>query len=193
MFLYYMFNKPATCITARRDPRHKTVMDYFPEELRDVVFPVGRLDKDTEGLLLLTNDGALAEHLTHPKHEIPKIYRVTVRGKVDEPTLRALCTPMRIDGYRIRPVKTRLCTYHTAKDRTVLEMALFEGRNRQIRKMCATVGLEITRLCRIAIGDLRLGTLPPGKWRLLSDEEIQYLFGKPSTTASHVKKGTPHA
>jgi len=179
-----MLNKPRGVVTTMHDEKGRPDVSALVADLGTRVYPIGRLDMDSDGLLLLTNDGTLAEHLTHPRHEIPKIYRVTVRGAVDKSTLERLSSPMLIDGYRIRPVKVRLISTDEPSNHTVLEMALFEGRNRQIRKMCASVGLSVTRLCRIAIGKLSLSSLPVGKWRPLSNEEIQYLMGQ-----AQIKKG----
>ena len=191
-----LLNKPRGIVTTMHDEKGRPTVASLVTDLGTRVYPIGRLDMDSDGLLLLTNDGALAEHLMHPRHEIPKIYRVTVRGAVDAPTLTALGRPMVLDGYRIRPVKTRICAHDSEHNRTVLEMELYEGRNRQIRKMCAAVGLEITRLCRIAIGEIALGSTPSGKWRMLTDKEIQYLMGTADTLARSTeqnKKGLPHA
>ena len=183
-----LLNKPRGVVTTMHDEKGRPTVASLVADVGTRVYPIGRLDMDSDGLLLLTNDGALAEHLTHPRHEIPKIYRVTVRGRVDEPVLAALGRPMLLDGYRIRPVKVRLCSYDAAHNCTVLEMALHEGRNRQIRKMCASVDLTVTRLCRIAIGKLSLGHTPVGKWRRLTEEEIPYLMGQ-----APVGTGQPHA
>lgn len=183
-----MLNKPRGVVTTMQDEKGRPTVASLVADLGMRVYPIGRLDMDSDGLLLLTNDGRLAEHLTHPRHEIPKIYRVTVRGVVDEPTLERLRSPMLIDGYRIRPVRVRIVSANKQSGTTTLEMPLLEGRNRQIRKMCAAVGLSVTRLCRIAIGELSLSSLPVGKWRLLSEEEIQYLLGNAQS-----KKGAPHA
>jgi pseudouridine synthase len=128
---------------------------------------------DSDGLLLLTNDGALTNKLTHPRHKIPKIYRVTVAGSVTEQQLATLRAPMLIDGYEILPVKTDLISKNGSQ--AILEMTLYEGRNRQIRKMCDAASLKIKRLCRIAIGKLCLGELPVGKWRYLTEDEVAYL------------------
>ena len=130
---------------------------------------------DSEGLLLLTNDGELTNRLTHPKHEIPKIYHVKIRGTVTAEQVKALSSAMDIDGYRILPVKTELIS--VKDDTSVLRMTLFEGRNRQIRKMCESQSLTVLRLCRIAIGDLKLGNLAPGKWRYLTKTQVDYLKG----------------
>ena len=137
------------------------------------VYPVGRLDCDSEGLLILTNDGELTERLTHPRHEIAKYYNVTVKGIVTEEQRKKLGSAMEIDGYRIRPVKNEVVTMRD--DKTVLRLELYEGRNRQIRKMCEQTGLEIIRLQRIAIGNLKLGNLKPGEIRKMSASQIKYL------------------
>ena len=142
---------------------------------------------DSEGLLLLTNDGELAEKLTHPKHDIPKIYHVTIKGQVTEHHIDELSRPMMIDGYKIMPVKVRRIDPAERDPRfCVLEMTLFEGRNRQIRKMCEAVSLNIHRLKRVAIGNIRLGSLEVGRWRRLSKTELQYL--KESDTTKGNKK-----
>ena len=158
------------------------VLEHTPAELvADIdarVYPIGRLDMDSEGLLLLTNDGDLALKLTHPRHEIPKIYHVKVAGTVSNEVLRTLNREMEIDGYRLLPVKTELIS--VKPDHCVLRMTLFEGRNRQIRKMCEAVDLEVLRLFRIAIGNISLGDIPPGKWRYLTSSQVKYLKGEGS-------------
>ena len=131
---------------------------------------------DSDGLLILTNDGELTNRLTHPRHEIPKIYHVTVKGSVSAQKLAALSSAMDIDGYTILPVKTEIYSADAAG--TVLRMTLYEGRNRQIRKMCEKCSLTITRLCRVAIGELSLDGLEVGKWRHLTPAEIKYLGGE---------------
>ena len=170
-----MLNKPTGFVTTLSDERGRRTVAELVADLGIRVYPVGRLDMNSDGLLLLTNDGELANRLTHPRHEIPKIYRVTVKGEVSSDTLSELCAPMVIDGYEILPVKTEIIA--DTKESTVLRMELYEGRNRQIRKMCASVGLKISRLSRTAVGELNLGKLPSGKWRKLSKEEIAYLKG----------------
>ena len=171
--VYIMLNKPRGYLTTMSDDRGRATVAELVEDVGTRVYPVGRLDMDSEGLLLLTNDGELALKLTHPRHEIPKIYHVRVSGKVDQPTLKTLNAPMEIDGYKLLPVKTELISIKP--DYSVLRMTLFEGRNRQIRKMCESVGLDVLRLCRIAIGNITLGELAPGKWRYLSSSQVEYL------------------
>ena len=167
---YLMLNKPRGYVTTLQDEKgRRTVADLVRSEgIR--LYPVGRLDMDSEGLLLLTDDGDLTNRLTHPRHEIPKIYHVSLSKAPTEEQMTALSQPMELDGYRILPVEvTRLAP-------AVLEMRLYEGRNRQIRKMCEQVGLRVTRLQRVAIGDLPLGDLPIGKWRELTPDEVAYLL-----------------
>lgn len=177
--LCVMLNKPRGFVTTLADEKGRpTVRDLVSGAGRRL-YPIGRLDMDSDGLLLLTDDGELANRLTHPRHEIPKIYRVTVRGAVSDELLARLNAPMTIDGYELRAVKTAKLS--STPSETLLEMELFEGRNRQIRKMCAEVNLSVLRLQRIAIGDLKLGSLPQGKWRMLTEEELAYLRGESKT------------
>ena len=180
--VYVMLNKPRGYLTTMSDDRGRATVAELVKDVGTRVYPVGRLDMDSEGLLLLTNDGELALKLTHPRHEIPKIYHVRVNGKVDYPTLKALNAPMEIDGYKLLPVKTELISIKP--DYSVLRMTLFEGRNRQIRKMCEAVGLDVLRLCRIAIGNITLGELAPGKWRYLSSSQVEYLRSSGSKNKS---------
>ncbi len=174
--LYILLNKPRGYVTTLSDEKgRKTVTDLL-KTVSSRVYPVGRLDMDSDGLLILTNDGELTNRLTHPKHEIPKIYHVTVKGNVSPAQLAALRAPMLIDGYEILPVKTEIIGTGTSS--TTLRMTLYEGRNRQIRKMCQTQDLKITRLCRVALGSITLGSLEAGKWRYLTSDELEYLFGE---------------
>jgi 23S rRNA pseudouridine2605 synthase len=170
---YIVINKPRGYVTTSRDPGgRRCVLDLIPPECGRV-YPVGRLDMCSEGILLLTDDGDLANKLTHPGHDIPKVYRVKVAESVTREQLNALRSPMTLDGYTIEPVETDI----TAVDEsgTVLKMTLYEGRNRQIRKMCAEVGLTVKRLSRVSIGRLKLNNLAVGKWRRLDEDEIDYL------------------
>lgn len=185
-----ILNKPRGFVTTMSDEKGRPTVRMLTEGLHARVYPVGRLDMDSDGLLLLTNDGALAEKLTHPRHSIPKIYHVTVKGDVSDEILRTLNSPMTIDGYKLRPTKTRIYQKHEKNERScVLEMTLFEGRNRQIRKMCDTVGLKITRLSRVALGDIKLGSLPEGKWRRLTKDELNYLDKSLQAMTSKQMKG----
>ena len=183
---YYMLNKPRGYVTTVSDELgRKTVMDL----VRDIdarLYPVGRLDKDSEGLLLLTNDGAFANALTHPRHAYSKKYRVTIRGKVDDSALLQLREGIDLDGRMTAPCDGTVLT--AEENRTVLEFVLHEGRNRQIRRMCEAVDLEVIRLKRIAVGSLQLGMLPAGKWRELTDNEVQKLMRSGALQTEDTKK-----
>ena len=174
-FTYVMLNKPRGYLSTVTDDRGRPTVTELVADAGVRLYPVGRLDMDSEGLLLLTNDGELTNRLTHPKHEIPKIYHVKIRGTVTAEQVKALSSSMEIDGYRILPVKTELIS--VKDDTSVLRMTLFEGRNRQIRKMCESQSLTVLRLCRVAIGELKLGNLAPGKWRYLTRTQVGYLKG----------------
>ncbi|MBO5305725.1 MAG: rRNA pseudouridine synthase [Clostridia bacterium] len=173
IYKYIMLNKPRGYLSTVTDDRGRHTVTELVADANARLYPIGRLDMDSEGLLLITNDGELTNKLTHPKHEIPKIYHVKIEGRISEETRRALASPMVIDGYKILPVKNEIVT--AKNDYTVLRMTLYEGRNRQIRKMCEAHGLNILRLCRVAIGSLELGNLAPGKWRYLSKSQVEYL------------------
>ena len=170
---YILLNKPRGFVTTLSDEKGRRTVAELVSDLGRRVYPVGRLDMDSDGLLILTDDGELTNRLTHPRHEIPKIYHVTVAGDVSRQTLDALSRPMVLDGYEILPVKVRTLDFDRTE--TILEFTLYEGRNRQIRKMCDTQDLKIKRLCRIAIGEISLGSLEIGKWRHLTDDEVEYL------------------
>ena len=172
--IYVLLNKPRGVVTTLSDEKGRTNVSALVSEIKTRIYPVGRLDMDSDGLLLMTNDGELTNILTHPRHEIPKIYHVTVKGQILPHTLDELQKPMEIDGYTILPVKAKIIAYDSAS--TTLEMTLFEGRNRQIRKMCELCSLKITRLCRVALGDVKLGELEVGKWRFLTESETDYLL-----------------
>lgn len=169
--LYVMLNKPRGYITTMSDEKdRRTVRDLVQTERR--VYPVGRLDYLSEGLLLMTSDGALTHRLTHPKHNIPKEYLVTVTGDL-EAALTPLRLPMTIDGHEIAPADVVVLKEHTGGG--VLSVIIHEGRNRQVRKMCELAGLAVTRLKRVAIGALTLDGLSVGKWRMLTEDEVAYL------------------
>jgi 23S rRNA pseudouridine2605 synthase len=172
--IYIMLNKPRGYLSSVSDDRGRHCVTELVSGCGARVYPVGRLDMDSEGLLLLTDDGDFDYRLTHPKHDIPKIYQVTLAGEISDDYLKKLAEPMELDGYMLAPVEVRLLSRD--RNATVIEMTLREGRNRQIRRMCESVGLCITRLCRTAIGELPLGSLPSGRWRNLSDREVAYLY-----------------
>ena len=170
---YIMLNKPRGYITSLSDPQGRKCVTELLDGVKTRVYPVGRLDLLSEGLLLLTDDGELANALTHPKHNIPKIYRVKVAGAVSEEQLEILRSDLTIDDYKIEPVTVMV--HHADENGTTLSMELYEGRNRQIRKMCEQAKLTVKRLNRVGIGKLRLNGLAVGKWRALTDEEIKYI------------------
>ena len=170
---YIMLNKPRGYVTTVSDELgRKTVMDLIDVKAR--IYPVGRLDRDSEGLLILTNDGSFANALTHPKHNYAKVYRVTVRPSVNDEILDKLRNGIEIDGRKTAPCDVNIVTEE--EGRVVLEFILREGRNRQIRKMCEAVNLEVARLKRISIGPVKLGMLQPGKSRELTDNEVRKLL-----------------
>lgn len=175
-FTYIMLNKPRGYLSSVSDDRGRRCVTELTGGCGARVYPVGRLDMDSDGLLLLTDDGDLTYRLTHPKHEIPKIYHVTFKGEVTDDSLNKLIEPMELDGYRLAPVGVKLLA--RKNNETVIEITLHEGRNRQIRRMCEIAGLDLARLCRVAIGELPLGNLQLGKWRNLDGSEIRYLYGK---------------
>ncbi len=171
-FVYILLNKPCGVVTSAKDEKGRIcVTDLVKCGTR--VYPVGRLDLNSQGLILMTNDGELTNKLTHPRHEIPKIYEVDVVGKVTTEQLNILNSSMTVDGYVLLPVKTEFLSKN--EKFTTLRMTLFEGRNRQIRKMCEQVGLKVAKLTRVAIGSITLGNLQGGKWRYLTNEEIKML------------------
>jgi len=172
--VYLMLNKPVGYVTTLSDEKGRPCVSDLVKDVGVRVWPCGRLDMYSEGLLILTNDGELTNALTHPVHDAPKLYHVRVAGKTDSEMLRRLSQPMTLDdGYVTRPVKTEVVTMK--EEYTVLRMELYEGRNRQIRQMCEQTGLKVLRLCRVAIGTLKLGNLAPGRWRHLTASQVQYL------------------
>ena len=170
--VYLMLYKPRGYVTTMKDEHgRKTVADLVRGCGARVV-PVGRLDYNSEGLLLLTNDGDLVNGLTHPRHEVEKHYEVRVRGNMDN--IPRLSEPMELDGYAIRPAGVTVL--ERGEDSAKIRMTIHEGRNRQIRKMCEKVGLEVRRLKRVAIGEMPLDPkLKSGAWRELTQDELAYL------------------
>lgn len=169
--IYLMMNKPRGYLTSMSDDRgRRCVTDLLPETpLR--VFPIGRLDLNSEGLLLFTSDGAFANDMMHPSREVTKTYRVTVRPDITDEQAAKLSAGVYIDGRITAPATVNVLTKEP--NRVVMEIVIHEGRNRQIRKMCEEVGLEVARLKRTAIGPLRLGMLKPGDVRELTREELK--------------------
>jgi 23S rRNA pseudouridine2605 synthase len=168
---YIMLHKPRGFITTMSDEGGRKCVAELVDEVPARLFPVGRLDKDSEGMLLMTNDGDFANMISHPSTHFAKTYRVTVHPHITEEQLTALTTGVVIDGRKSMPASVRVVT--SEKERTVLEIVLEEGRNRQIRKMCEAIGLEVARLKRTAIGPVKLGMLQPGKFRELTADEMR--------------------
>lgn len=171
--LYLILNKPRGYVTTMWDDKDRKCVASLVKDVGARVYPVGRLDYESEGMLIMTNDGDLANKLMHPKHHIAKTYNVRVESTVTKEQLKVLTSEMEIDGYKIKPVECKIL--RSKNGYTVLEMILHEGRNRQIRKMCEQVGLEITYLRRVAIGDVELSDIRVGKWRWMTKEQIEYL------------------
>jgi 23S rRNA pseudouridine2605 synthase len=170
--VYLMLNKPRGFVTTLSDEKGRRTVRELVADCGQRVYPVGRLDMDSEGLLLLTNDGEWTNRMTHPSHEVDKTYLVWVTGASAD-AAEQLARPMELDGYRLRPAKVREVTRTPAY--ALLEMTIHEGRNRQIRRMCEQCGMTVTRLRRISEGPLQLGNLETGKWRYLTEKEQKLL------------------
>lgn len=170
---YIMLHKPRGFVTTMNDEMGRKCVAQLVEDVGVRVFPVGRLDRDSEGLLLFTNDGEFANMMMHPSMHVSKTYRVTVREKVNENQLTALASGIMIDGRKTLPADIKVLL--TEPDRTVMQIVLREGRNRQIRKMCEESGLTVIRLKRTSFGTVKLGMLQQGKWRELEKEEVASL------------------
>lgn len=173
--IYVMLNKPRGYVTTLKDEEGRKNVAELVAGCGGRVYPVGRLDLNSEGLLLLTNDGAVANRLMHPSGNVGKTYCAWVNG-FQADTLERLAQPMVMDGYTIRPAQVR-CIWSREDGGALLELTIFEGRNRQIRRMCANVDLRVTRLKRVAEGNLQLDTLAVGQWRHLTATEVAYLQG----------------
>ncbi|MFC4078135.1 pseudouridine synthase [Salinithrix halophila] len=172
---YFLFHKPTGVITSMSDPRRRRVVaDYF-RQVPERVYPVGRLDYDTEGLLLLTNDGELANRLAHPRFEVEKVYRATVKGDPSREALKRLSEGVHLEDGWTAPARVRRITSRKEEKETVLELVIHEGKNRQVRRMCETVGHPVKKLVRTRLAFLTLDGLPKGKYRPLTDGEITQL------------------
>lgn len=176
-FRYIMLNKPRGFITTMNDDRGRKCVAQLVSNVGERVYPIGRLDKDSEGMLVFTNDGEFANKVMHPRNGVYKIYRVTVRPTIDEEQLIKLETGVEIDGKKTAPAIVHVV--HKEQGRVVLEMILHEGKNREIRKMCEAVGLEVARLKRTQIGGVKMGMLKQGDWRDLTENEVKKLLSNP--------------
>ena len=172
-YRYIMLNKPRGYVTTMSDELDRKCVTELLDGVDARVYPIGRLDKNSEGLLLFTNDGNFANEIMHPSKHVTKTYRVTVRPDVDDEVLVKLSEGVVIDGRKTLPCTVLVLDKQPG--RTVLQMTISEGRNRQIRKMCEAVGLEVARLKRTAVGPIKLGMLKPGTWRDLKPEELRAL------------------
>ncbi len=171
--MYIMLHKPRGFVTTLRDEQDRKCVAMLVEDVGQRLFPVGRLDRNSEGLLLMTNDGEFANMLTHPSRHVNKVYRVTVREKAQEEQLFKMREGILLDGRKTLPCEIMILERH--EDRTVLRFVISEGRNRQIRRMCEAVGLTVIRLKRTEIAGVKLGMLPQGKWRELNEKELKHL------------------
>lgn len=171
--VYYLLNKPTGYITSVQDENNRPTVVALLKDVKERIFPVGRLDYNTSGLLILTNDGALTYSLTHPKHVVNKTYIAKVRGHVSDQAVKKLCDGVVIDGRMTAPALAKKVKAGT--NTTTLSITIHEGRNRQVRKMCTAVGHDVVTLKRTAIGKLRLGDLQVGQYRALTRDEINYL------------------
>lgn len=172
--IYIMLNKPVGYVTTVSDDQGRATVMELVSDLSQRLYPVGRLDYNTEGLLLLSNDGDFTYKITHPKHKLDKTYEVWVTGKAQTNALRTLETGVYIDGRKTAPAKVDVL--ETSKGSAVLSITIHEGRNRQIRKMCQAVGFRVMGLRRVSEGGLSLGHLPVGKWRHLSPAEVKAIM-----------------
>lgn len=174
---YIILNKPVGYVTTMSDEKDRPTVRDLIANAGTRLYPVGRLDMYSDGLLLCTNDGELTNRLTHPSHDVAKLYRAVITSHLTDKDIISLSEQIEIDGYRIRPVEVELESYTTVHRTaaTVVLFTLHEGRNRQIRRMCAHHGYKLASLTRIRMGEIELGDLPVGKWRHLTKEEIAYL------------------
>lgn len=172
--VYLMLNKPRGYVTTLSDEYGRRTAAELVADCGVRVYPVGRLDRDSEGLLLFTNDGELAQRVLHPRHQVDKVYLVTVRGDIRGAAERLMAITQ-LDGEPIAPAQAAEVTRHEGQ--AVLRVTIHQGKNRQVRRMCAQIGLHVVRLQRIQEDSLLLGDLPAGKWRYLTDQELQGLRG----------------
>lgn len=187
--IYLMLSKPRGFITTMRDERGRRCVAELVRDVGARVYPVGRLDRESEGLLLLTNDGDLANALMHPSGRVPKTYRVSLRPAPTQEQQAALKNGIELDGRKTLPAEVRLL--RPCEGGAVLEMTIREGRNRQIRRMCEALGLQVARLCRIKLGPLSLGRLKPGTIRELTGAEVRALYsacGRDGRRSSSIDK-----
>ncbi|MGL4362674.1 MAG: pseudouridine synthase [Cellulosilyticaceae bacterium] len=173
-YVYYVLHKPVGYITTVSDEKNRPTVMELLGTIKERVFPVGRLDYNTGGLLLMTNDGALTYALTHPKHDIPKTYIAKVKGHVNARSIDKLCQGVRIEDYITSPAKVKRIS--EGGTTTTISITIHEGRNRQVRKMCEAIGHDVLSLKRVAMGPIKLEDLKEGTYRQLTSEEYKYLM-----------------
>ena len=173
--VYIMLNKPRGYVTTLKDEKGRPTIVELVKDAGARLYPIGRLDMDSDGLLILTNDGDLANKLAHPKHDVAKVYHAFVDGNVTTEQLTGLCRPIEIDGRMTSPAAVRKAGY--TEYHTVLEVTIHDGRNRQVRRLCERERLVVRKLTRISEGPLQLGNLDAGKWRHLNAKELRQLKG----------------
>ncbi len=173
-YVYYLLNKPKGCITTSSDDKGRpTVMDYIDESVR--VFPVGRLDWDTSGALILTNDGQFTNLMTHPRHEIPKTYRINLQGMLTDEDLTKIRKGFKGEGMKFAPAKVAIVSKDYPRDRMIVDLTLHEGQNHEVKNMMSALGHQVRRLHRVKFGDLSADDLKPGEYRRIKPHEITKL------------------
>jgi len=174
--IYLMLNKPIGYLVTADDPfERKTVFELLPE-FKEHIFPIGRLDKNSEGLLFLSNDGDFAQKITHPSKKLPKTYLVKAKGRISFRQLRDLREGVQLEDGKTLPAKVFIKSYNKAQNLTKLRMVIYEGRNQQIRRMLKAVGSSVIELKRVQIGDINIGKMPIGEWRYLKEKEVRSII-----------------
>ncbi len=173
--VYILLNKPEGYITTVKDQFDRPSVLDLVSDIKERVYPIGRLDYETSGLLLLTNDGDLTYKLTHPKHEVDKTYVARVKGKLTKEEIERFKTGLKIEDYTTAPAKLKVIKYDEQRDSSLLEIKIHEGKNRQVRKMCKAINHPVLRLRRSAMGKIKIGDCEIGKYRYLTEDEVKYL------------------
>ena len=173
--VYILLNKPEGYITTVKDQFDRPSVLDLVSDIKERVYPIGRLDYETSGLLLLTNDGDLTYKLTHPKHEVDKTYVARVKVKLTKEEIERFKTGLKIEDYTTAPAKLKVIKYDEQRDSSLLEIKIHEGKNRQVRKMCKAINHPVLRLRRSAMGKIKIGDCEIGKYRYLTEDEIKYL------------------
>ena len=173
--VYILLNKPEGYITTVKDQFDRESVLDLVTDIKERVYPIGRLDYETSGLLLLTNDGDLTYKLTHPKHEVDKTYVARVKGKLTPDEIKMFKSGLKIEDYVTAPAKLKVIRYDEKTNVSLLEIKIHEGRNRQVRKMCRAINHPVLRLKRTAMGKIRIGECEIGKYRYLTEDEVKYL------------------